>query len=277
MTISVSAGRAGIAALAAILSVSAGTGSAMAQEAPPAGGDEEEAPIVISGERPSDPGNRGSRDPERPDEFYAVQQNDEDGTIDWQLLYLLREQNKNSVRDRYGHAGYMAQCALASVGEDAVSYVDVSAEPDYEALMKAFKGRHAQCVNSAQRAAPVYMVNAALAEMLVVNALPQPPLRAEGVDTARAADFVFGPEPESDINTVARCAVVYSPGLAYDVLFTSPDSKEERAALELLYANTPECGLSERPKMEPIYQRTSLAVALFKWNELGPLAASADE
>ena len=70
------------------------------------------------------------------------------------------------------------------------------------------------------------------------------------------------------IDSIAGCLAVYSPGLAYKVLQSDSGSEEEAAALEGLYSQTPECGLSKTPSEIPaLYQRGALATALYKWSE----------
>ena len=188
--------------------------------------------------------------------------------VDWQLIGMLRQLETNSLMSRYGHAGFMAYCVITSIGNGAADYVDTSSEPTYEALLHAYRYRHMQCADASERASPAMLVNAAIAEMLVVRNVAPPPLRAnpDDIDLVKASVFLAGPEGDSNIATVGRCAAIFSPGYAYDVLYTEPGSEEELEALNDLYSNTPECGLGEAPEgLDTIFQRTALAMGLFKW------------
>lgn len=194
-------------------------------------------------------------------------------TVDWTLLGMVRAGEANNPLDRYAHAWFMAKCAVDSVGEKAADYVDLDWAGEYPLVVEAFEHRHKQCVNAAVRAAPVMMVNAALAEQVVVRYVPEPPLYAQGVDGAKAERFIHGADgqaPDSDLATIGRCLAVYVPGFGYDMLFTNPGTKEERDALDSLYAAAPECGLQARPrKVSPVYQRNAIAMGLFAWYGMG--------
>lgn len=189
--------------------------------------------------------------------------------IDWQRVFFARQMETNSPLARYAHAFRMASCALTSVGEDAAAYVETDGGPEWAKVTEAFRGQHRQCVESAARGAPAMMVNAALAEMLVMRFVDEPPLRALGVNADEAEDFIRGNHAEivdSDLATVGRCLAVFAPGYSYDLLFTNPGSRDEKKALETLYRNAPECGVAETPKgISPVYQRTSVAMGLFAW------------
>lgn len=91
------------------------------------------------------------------------------------------------------------------------------------------------------------------------------PDRALSVDVDAARRF-SGVEPGAkiDMAMIARCAAIYSPGLAGKVLAPDPGSREgEGAALDALYAGTPECGLRQRPEaLSTTFQRATVALAL---------------
>lgn len=236
--------------------------------------EEKERSIIVEGERQEEEVRRPQRTykKRRSVDNFGVQTGGEglngELNVDWQLVGMLRQLETNSLMSRYGHAGFMAYCAITSVGNRAADYVDTSSEPTYEALLHAYRYRHMQCADAAERASPAMLVNAAIAEMLVVRNVAPPPLRenAADIDMVKASVFLRGPEGDSNIATVGRCAAIFSPGYAYDVLYTEPGSKDELEALNDLYSHTPECGLSVAPEgLDPIFQRTALAMALFKW------------
>lgn len=236
--------------------------------------DNDDRVIVVEGEREEVEERRPVRQykKRRSVDQYGVQTGGEglNGSlnVDWQLIGMLRQLETNSLMSRYGHAGFMAYCVITSIGNGAAAYVDTSSEPDYQELLRAYRYKHMQCADAAERAAPAMLVNAAIAEMLVVRNVAPPPLRtnADDIDMVKASVFLRGPEGDSNIATVGRCAAIFSPGYAYDVLYTEPGSKEEEEALNDLYTNTPECGLAEAPEgLDTIFQRTALAMGLFKW------------
>ena len=186
--------------------------------------------------------------------------------VNWETTKATHELDSKSPLVLYGVAGRMAYCALLSAQDGVRDYIDTSAEPDYEALTKAFRYKHMQCSDSAERASPAEMVNAALAEMMVMGAVAQPPLRANVIDQAAAASFLSAGGSQTGLDAIGRCAAIFSPGFAFDVLYTKPGSDEEAAMLDLLYANSPECGLKERPKkISTVYQRMALAMGLYRW------------
>ncbi|MBW0144922.1 hypothetical protein [Sphingomicrobium clamense] len=254
-------------------------GAAEAQDQGRPQQDEDDRAIVVEGEREEVEERRPVRQYKgrRSVDQYGVQTGGEglngELNVDWQLIGMLRQLETNSLMSRYGHAGFMAYCVITSVGNGAAAYVDTSSEPDYQELLRAYRYKHMQCANAAERAAPAMLVNAAIAEMLVVRNVAPPPLRAkkDEIDMVKASVFLRGPEGDSNIATVGRCATIFSPGYAYDVLYTEPGSDEEEEALNDLYANTPECGLSEAPDgLDTIFQRTALAMGLFKWRGISP-------
>lgn len=186
--------------------------------------------------------------------------------VDWARAKAGRELDTKSPVVRYGDAGRMAYCSLLSVGDGASAYVDTSPDPDYDALTHAYRYKHIQCADAAERSSPAEMVNAALAEMLVMKNVEQPPLRAEAVDAGAAQQFMASGKSSNGLDAIGRCAAVFSPGYAFDVLYTTPGSPEEREMFDLLYANTPECGLRERPaKVNTVYQRMAVAMGLYRW------------
>lgn len=67
------------------------------------------------------------------------------------------------------------------------------------------------------------------------------------------------------MSNLARCAAVYSPGLAMEVLRTEVGSDQEAEALSELFARTPECGIADRPSVPAALQRGAVAAAVFSW------------
>lgn len=244
---------------------------AFAQENP----QEQEVPVVIDGaNRPDhdDPPARVHKRPNHLSSFGVWQTTPFDGKgdtkfkVDWQLVGLARQQETYSTADRYRHAAFMASCVLASIGEDAAKYVDVDDDPRFRRMERAYRGRHMQCANAAERATPIQFVNGAMAEMLVLAKVDVPPLRAERLPADRVNSFLGGPRVLIDLPALGRCLAVYSPGYGYDLFYTLPGSKEEEQALDRLYNNSPECGIAARPaKVDTVQQRLAVALGLFRW------------
>lgn len=192
---------------------------------------------------------------------------------DWELLEMMRHANSNSPLYRYGLAIAMADCVVASVGDGAAEYVVVEDDPEFTALA-ARMGRHQQCANSLPMGVPARLLNAALAEKMILRQVAQPDLIASDVPMPAAAIFIAGGRDEVDFATVARCLVVNAPGYAYDLLLTAPGKSSEREAFADLYAAAPECGVAGGIKgVSRVAQRLPIALALFQWNELGRMGA----
>ena len=141
----------------------------------------------------------------------------------------------------------------------------------YEALAKALKSDHRSCIKAESSGIPMTIVNAALAERVILGEGPQLEPRAMSLDQNVADAFTtMAPGVKINFDIIGRCAAVYSPGLTYKVLETEPGSDAELEALNSLYKNTPECGLRESPDGAPTgYQRGVLAAGLYHWLHRG--------
>lgn len=174
--------------------------------------------------------------------------------------------------DSYRYAKDMSDCLIESMGTEADTLMgDTSEGDDGSIVIKAtVKKYRTACIMHRGHMVPQQTLTAALAEsMLERNGATFDP-RAMTVDVNRADEFSgLVPGAEHDFEMIGRCAAVYSPGLISDVLATDPGSKEERKALDALYASTPECGVAERPKKVPLsYQRGVFAMGLYRWWKL---------
>lgn len=186
--------------------------------------------------------------------------------VDWKLVGMVREQASYSTAERYRYAAHMANCVLASRGNKAAEYIDIDDKPQFKKLERAYRGRHMQCANSAERASPMMFVNGVMAEMLVLANVDVPPLRAEDLPAEQVNSFLGGPRVLIDLPALGRCLAVYSPGYGYDLFYTLPGSDEEEEALDRMYRNSPECGVTERPeKVDTVQQRLAIALGLFRW------------
>lgn len=174
--------------------------------------------------------------------------------------------------DSYGYAKDMSDCLIKSMGTEAESLLgDTSESEDGSIVIKAtVKKYRTACIMHRGHLVPQQTLSAALAEAMLARNGATFDRRAMVVDVNRAEEFSgLVPGAAYDFEMIGRCAAVYSPGLVSDVLATEPGSKEERKALDALYASTPECGLAERPGKVPLsYQRGVFAMGLYRWWKL---------
>lgn len=162
----------------------------------------------------------------------------------------------------------VASCLVSKAGKAADAMVGgpMSADPNYDALVKALTNRkYDHCVKREEAGLPMNQVNGALAESLVKAAHPALPDRASGINAGTVSSFFSDPGGKT-IDSVARCLAVYSPGLAAKVLGTEQGSAAETGALAELYAKSPECGMKAAPDgFSALEQRDALAVGLYHW------------
>jgi hypothetical protein len=164
-------------------------------------------------------------------------------------------------------ADVIAKCIARRGGDKAGSYLggQLVGDPDYAHIGEALNGRLKRCAES-ESAAPAIAISGALAEELLAEKAPHFEDRAVGVSEETARKFFGDLTGAVTIDSIAGCLAVYSPGLAYKAVQSKSGSDEEAAALDTLYSQTPECGLSKTPSQIPVlYQRGALATALYKW------------
>ena len=168
----------------------------------------------------------------------------------------------------YAAAASVGRCMVRISGDGAAELIGGPNTDDegYRKLGRAMQRRYTACGDEAG-GVPAMVLNYGLAEALV--------LREDSLDLADRAQDVNVDEAEAfagvldgqvTMDGIARCLAAYSPGLAHKVVQSEAASPGETAALEQLYAQSPECGLSAPPDSIPsVYQRGSLAVALYQW------------
>jgi hypothetical protein len=168
----------------------------------------------------------------------------------------------------YGRTEAIAKC-LARRGDKAGGLIGgvLAGDPAYNAITRALDRQYAYC-NRDDRALPPMLVSGVLAEQLVMaDGAPAYSDRAVAVDVNGAEKFFGGLDGNVSLDSVAGCIAVYSPGLLKKVFSTTVGTAEESAALNALYAATPECGVAAQPTDIPsIYQRAALATALYEWS-----------
>jgi hypothetical protein len=159
-----------------------------------------------------------------------------------------------------------AKCVVKSAKGKAGDLVGgpMTDDPKFKRLSRGLFGRYRACAPTTE-GVPLILISGALAEELV--RLKQPALqpRSAPADSASAKAF-YATSGGITIDSLGRCLAVYSPGLAYRVLFTGAGTAGENEALGQLYAQTPECGVRATPKDIPMSeQRTAVATGLYYW------------
>jgi hypothetical protein len=171
----------------------------------------------------------------------------------------------------YSNSLAEAQCLLRMGGDRVASLIGGEGTDDetYRDMRRGMLGQYRGCArNPSGRVMPM-MLSSAIAEELVrreeTRAFEE---RAMSVNVDEAARFHGDVEGgQVTLSRISRCMAVYSPGLAYKVLQTRVGSDEESAALDALYARTPECGVAQRPKdITSVFQRAAVAQSLYLWS-----------
>jgi hypothetical protein len=168
----------------------------------------------------------------------------------------------------HGYADAIAKCIMKRGGDNAASFLggQLVGDPAYERIGKALTGRMRRCADTDQGATAL-AISGSLAEQLLAARSPHFEDRAPAVSEEEAGKFFGDLQGQVTFDNVAGCLAVYSPGLAFKVVQSEAGSKDETAAIEALYKQTPECGLSTTPTSIPVlYQRGALATALYEWS-----------
>ena len=163
-------------------------------------------------------------------------------------------------------AKVVAQCLATSAKAKAGELVGgpMTDDPNMKRLSRGLIGRYRACAPKTD-GIPLILISGSLAEELV--RLKQPALQARTVpaDAASAKAF-YATSGGLTIDSLGRCLAVYSPGLAYRLLFTGAGTAAESEALGTLYSQTPECGVRATPKDIPMSeQRSAVATGLYHW------------
>lgn len=177
--------------------------------------------------------------------------------------------NPEAASHAYDASRLIATCVVKLSGDKAGALLggEGTSDPRFTKLSNAMTGRYTSCLRgaSAKSLSPV-LLNSAIAEALVERDTATVPDRAPNVDIDKAKAFHGDMSGGVSLATVARCEVVYSPGLVRKVLATDAGTTEEMTALGLLYSQTPECGMATTPSsVGQILQRSALADASYAW------------
>ncbi|MBW0144921.1 hypothetical protein [Sphingomicrobium clamense] len=204
-----------------------------------------------------------------------TQSGNDDTSLRFEREWSIREMlaSPESYTRAHRLASGVSRCVVERAGAEAGSYLGgpMTGDEGFEALTEALTKDHRRCIQSDAQGIPMTIVNAALAEQVILAAGPELEPRAMSLNQDEADAFTtMGPNVKVNFDIIGRCAAVYSPGLTYEVLKTEPGSDEELSALNKLYTNTPECGLRESPDGAPTgYQRGVLAAGLYHWINRG--------
>lgn len=178
---------------------------------------------------------------------------------------------QNDPSGAYNGAGTMARCLAKNARDKAGQLLGgpLTDDPGFDRLTRALTGKYKVCYPEGAAGLPLFVINAALAEELLRSGAPSLQDRVVPTDLNGAKSFYSGPSGLT-MDSLGRCLAVYSPGLAYRVLKAPAGSAQEQQAMGMVYAYTPECGVTAMPKDIPaVEQRSALATGLYAWVHRG--------
>lgn len=167
----------------------------------------------------------------------------------------------NIETERYRVAQEVADCLFSAMGEKVETVIPTQSNDGAIVIVGS------SCFKQARAEVDKDSVMGALSEQLIKRKGKSYEPRALSVDVDAAERFSgLVPGASPDFAMIGRCLAVYSPGLVQEVLETDPGTRQERKAVDRVYASTPECGLAKRPEQVPTtYQRSAFAVGLYDW------------
>lgn len=176
-----------------------------------------------------------------------------------QTEYLFRR-DWFEVRQSYEAALQFAQC-VDRLNPDAASTLlrtpnGAQSREDMVRLARMNRG----CVIQNSALAPV-LLRAALAETLVRRSGARRLEDASQLAPVGMPDSVDG----YPLAAISRCQVSAAPELVANVLSTDPGSNSEKAAVETLFARSPDCGAPHPGRLTPTAARLALVDAAFLW------------
>lgn len=173
-----------------------------------------------------------------------------------------------SATEHYSTSLFEARCVVGTSSSRAASLIggEGTKDPTYRNVARVVPSRYRSCVREPGGQIVPMLLSAAIAEQLVLRDAGSFDDRAKSVNIDEAAKFHGDLGGQVSVGKIARCLVVYSPGLAYRVLHTDVGSDSELSALDALYAKTPECNVHSRPDSIPAaFQRGAIAEGLYFW------------
>jgi hypothetical protein len=175
--------------------------------------------------------------------------------------------NMSDAEKAYVGAVSIANCLARRGNDKAGSFLGgaLMGDPNYARIGEALTKRYRNCATNTE-ASTASAISGVLAEQLLTKETPTLEDRASGVSETEAHAFFGDLSGVVTFDNIAGCLAVYSPGLVYKLIRTDVASNEEKAALQSLYGQTPECRMSSPPaQIDSVTQRGTLATALYKW------------
>ena len=166
----------------------------------------------------------------------------------------------NIHAETYRVAQEVADCLFGSLGDEATAMVPASDDDVIRIVGNA-------CFGQARAGVHKSFLHGAISEAYIKRHDKRYEPRAARVDVDAAEQFSgLVPGVDHDFDMIGRCVAVYSPGLVRDLLETKPGGRDEKKAVDRIYAATPECGLAKSPKRVPSsFQRAAFATGLYQW------------
>ncbi|QIK79749.1 hypothetical protein G7077_13385 [Sphingomonas piscis] len=186
--------------------------------------------------------------------------------------------------DTYANVLRFATCAarLNPAGVAAILNYDAGSSQELGAIRDLTK-RYGSCAITRRTIQPV-MLRGAVAEILWKQAGADPnPSKRSSVGIEEVEDFIqASPRGEQKfkaanlaLSWVSRCQVMALPTEAAAVLSTTPNSLEERAAAQALYAKSTTCGVVKGlEKTPPTLVRAGLADAFYQDRRKATMASA---
>lgn len=187
---------------------------------------------------------------------------------DFQKQYELKKLDlKDPIQAQYAGAVITAKCVVRRSKGTASQYVGGpgTADPQYSNLAELLAKKFSNCIEVGDKGTPMFVVNAALAEQLLLadeTALADKP---QSLDMDKANAFYLTNGKITSLDALARCVAVNSPGMVQKVLKAEAGSESEAAAIAAAFSRTPECGVATPPKIANVEHREMLATGLYQW------------
>ena len=165
-------------------------------------------------------------------------------------------QNRN-----YAGAKVMASCVVRRSKEKANELFGgpLTNDPDYQNLSNVLTKKYRNCLVSGADGVPMYVINAALAEQILIDEN----LKVDNRTVTPA--FYLEDGKITSLEGLSRCLSAHSPQMTLRYLESKPGSENEKAELTKLYGSTPQCGVTEPVNLSEVEQRALLATSLYQW------------
>jgi hypothetical protein len=172
----------------------------------------------------------------------------------------------NQRQEKTSSAQDVAACLVSESREKAGALLGgpMTDDETFKRLTRSLTHERRNCAPETA-AIPLIYINGALAEELIRRERPALAIHATPADLGAAKAFYTGLNGVT-MDSLGRCLAVYSPGLAYAVVFTPAQSALEKQAMARLYAETPQCSVQVAPSNIPANeQRAAVAAGLYHW------------